>query len=116
LSLEAWQQEFAKYQQSPEYRLINRGMSLEEFKGIFWLEYIHRLWGRLIGIAFAVPMFWFMLRRRLPDGLAPHLWALLALGGLQGLMGWVMVQSGLVDRPSVSQYRLALHLGLAVAI
>ncbi len=116
LSLEAWEAEFAKYRQSPEYQLINRGMSLADFKGIFWLEYIHRLWGRLIGVAFAVPMFWFMLRRRLPEGIAPHLWFLLFLGGLQGLIGWLMVQSGLVDRPSVSQYRLAVHLGLAVAI
>lgn len=116
LSLEAWEAEFAKYRQSPEYQLINRGMSLADFKGIFWLEYIHRLWGRLIGVAFAVPMFWFMLRRRLPEGIAPHLWFLLFLGGMQGVIGWLMVQSGLVDRPSVSQYRLALHLGLAVAI
>lgn len=116
LSIEAWQEEFAKYQQSPEYKLVNRGMSLEQFQGIFWLEYIHRLWGRLIGIAFALPMFWFMLKRRVPEGLAPHLWLLLLLGGAQGLIGWLMVQSGLVDRPSVSQYRLALHLGLAVAI
>lgn len=116
LSLEAWQEEFAKYQQSPEYKLINRGMSLEQFRGIFWLEYIHRLWGRLIGIVFAVPMIWFLLKRRVPEGLAPHLWFLLFLGGAQGVVGWLMVQSGLVDRPSVSQYRLALHLGLAVAI
>jgi cytochrome c oxidase assembly protein subunit 15 len=116
LSLEAWQEEFAKYQQSPEYKLINRGMSLQDFQGIFWLEYIHRVLGRLIGVVFALPMFWFMLKRRLPQGIAPHLWLLLALGGGQGLMGWLMVQSGLVDRPSVSQYRLAAHLGLAVAI
>ncbi|MGE0153938.1 MAG: COX15/CtaA family protein [Reyranellaceae bacterium] len=116
LGAEAWQEEFAKYRQSPEYRLVNRGMSLEQFQGIFWLEYIHRLWGRLIGIAFAVPMFWFLIKRRVPPGVAPHLWLLLALGGAQGLIGWLMVQSGLVDRPSVSPYRLALHLGLAVAI
>lgn len=116
LNLEQWQQEFAKYQQSPEYRLVNRGMSLADFQGIFWLEYIHRLLGRLIGVAFALPMFWFMLKRRLPQGVAPHLWLLLILGGAQGVMGWLMVQSGLVDRPSVSQYRLAAHLGLAVAI
>lgn len=116
LSLDAWQEEFTKYQQSPEYKLINRGMSLEDFQGIFWLEYIHRVLGRLIGVVFALPMFWFMLKRRLPPGVAPHLWLLLALGGAQGVMGWLMVQSGLVDRPSVSQYRLAAHLGLAVAI
>ncbi len=116
LSLESWQEEFAKYQQSPEYKLINRGMSLEDFQGIFWLEYIHRLLGRVIGVVFALPMFWFMFKRRLPQGVAPHLWLLLALGGAQGVMGWLMVQSGLVDRPSVSQYRLAAHLGLAVAI
>lgn len=116
LSLEAWQEEFAKYQQSPEYQQINRGMSLEQFQGIFWLEYIHRLWGRLIGLVFALPMFWFLIKRRVPEGMAPHLWLLLVLGGAQGLIGWLMVQSGLVDRPSVSQYRLALHLGMAVAI
>lgn len=116
LNLEQWQAEFAKYQQSPEYRLVNRGMSLAQFQGIFWLEYIHRLLGRFIGLAFALPMAWFMIKRRLPDGVALHLWAMLALGAAQGLMGWLMVQSGLVDRPSVSQYRLAAHLGLAIVI
>jgi cytochrome c oxidase assembly protein subunit 15 len=96
--------------------MVNRGMSLAQFQGIFWLEYIHRLLGRFIGLAFAVPMAWFMIKRRLPDGVALHLWAMLALGAAQGLMGWLMVQSGLVDRPSVSQYRLAAHLGLAIVI
>lgn len=116
LSEQAWQAEFAKYRQSPEYQIVNRGMSLDQFKGIFWLEFIHRLWGRLMGLAFALPLVWFAIRRRVPQGLMPHLLAMLVLGGAQGAIGWLMVQSGLVDRPSVSQYRLAAHLGMAILI
>ena len=87
-----------------------------EFKQIFWLEYLHRLWGRLIGLVFALPLAWFWLRGKLTPALKPRLLALLVLGGLQGALGWAMVASGLVDRPSVSHYRLAAHLLLAVAL
>jgi cytochrome c oxidase assembly protein subunit 15 len=116
LSDAAWQSELQKYLSSPQGRLINRGFTVAEFKQIFWLEFIHRLWGRLIGVAFAVPLAWFWLRGRLPAALKPRLLALLVLGGLQGALGWAMVASGLVDRPSVSHYRLAAHLLLAVAL
>jgi cytochrome c oxidase assembly protein subunit 15 len=96
--------------------LINRGFTIAEFKEIFWLEYIHRLWGRLIGVVFALPLAWFWIRGRLSPALKPRLAALLVLGGLQGALGWAMVASGLIDRPSVSHYRLAGHLLLAVAL
>jgi cytochrome c oxidase assembly protein subunit 15 len=111
-----WQEAFAKYQSTPEYRLVNHAMDVAAFKGIFWWEYFHRLLGRLIGVAFFVPLAWYALRRRLPPGLAPRLAAIFALGGLQGAMGWYMVQSGLVDDPRVSHFRLTAHLGLALAI
>ncbi|MCZ6523854.1 MAG: COX15/CtaA family protein [Alphaproteobacteria bacterium] len=112
----AWQAEFEHYKQYPEYRKINLGMALAEFKGIFRFEYAHRVLGRLIGIAFALPFLYFLLRRRLEPGLTPKLVLMLVLGGLQGLLGWYMVMSGLVDRPDVSQYRLTAHLGLAVVV
>ena len=112
----AWQAEFEHYKQFPEYQKINLGMSLAAFKGIFWFEYAHRVLGRLIGIAFALPFLYFLLRRRLEPGLTPKLVLMLVLGGLQGLLGWYMVMSGLVDRPDVSQYRLTAHLGLAVVV
>jgi heme a synthase len=91
-------------------------MSQAEFKTIFWWEWAHRFLGRVIGLAFALPLLWFALRSRLPKGLLPKLVGLLALGGLQAGIGWYMVSSGLVDRVDVSQYRLALHLGTAFAI
>src|SRR5262245_31332704 len=112
----AWQAELQKYLSSPQGRLINRGFDVAEFKQIFWLEFVHRLWGRLIGVAFALPLAWFWLRGALPAALKPRLLVLLVLGGLQGALGWAMVASGLVDRPSVSHYRLAGHLLLAVAL
>lgn len=112
----AWQAVFDKYRQFPEYQQINRGMNLEQFKTIFMYEYLHRVLGRLIGLLFAVPLAYFALRGRIRPGLMPRLLALLVLGGCQGLLGWYMVKSGLVDRPSVSQYRLTAHLGLAVAL
>ena len=115
-SEEAWQVLFADYKRFPEYQEINRGMSLDAFKGIFWLEYAHRLLGRIVGIAFALPFLWFLFRRAFDWSLAVKVLAIGVLGGLQGLLGWYMVQSGLVDRPDVSPYRLAAHLGLAVAI
>jgi cytochrome c oxidase assembly protein subunit 15 len=112
----AWQDAFAKYRSTPEYRQVNQGMSLAEFKGIFWWEYFHRLLGRVIGVAFLVPLVWFALRRAIPPGYTWKLAGIFALGGLQGAMGWYMVQSGLVDDPRVSQFRLTAHLGLALVI
>ncbi|NDP41386.1 MAG: heme A synthase [Aromatoleum sp.] len=111
-----WQTAFAKYQATPEYQQVNKGMQLDEFKGIFWWEYFHRLLGRLIGIAFLVPLLWFVLRRNVPPGHAGKLATIFVLGGLQGAMGWYMVKSGLVDDPRVSQFRLTAHLGLAFVI
>lgn len=116
LSDQEWQETFAQYQAFPEYQKINRGMSLTEFKSIFWFEYLHRLLGRSIGVAFLFPFFWFWQKKRVPPGLMPKLTFLFVLGGLQGLMGWYMVKSGLVDDPRVSQYRLAAHLALAFLI
>lgn len=116
LSDSAWQAELQKYLSSPQGRMVNRHFTVGEFQQIFWLEYLHRLWGRLIGVAFALPLAWFWLRGQLTPQLKPRLVALLILGGLQGALGWTMVASGLIDRPSVSHYRLAAHLLLAVAI
>ena len=111
-----WQATFDKYKLTPEYRLVNEGMSLDEFKGIFWWEYYHRLLGRLIGFAFLIPFLWFLLRRRIPEGYGWPLAGIFVLGGLQGAMGWYMVKSGLVDDPRVSQFRLTAHLALAFLI
>ncbi len=111
-----WEAAFAKYRATPEYRQVNAGMSLAEFKGIFWWEYFHRLLGRTIGVAFIVPFAWFAVRRKIPRGYAGALSAILVLGGLQGAMGWYMVRSGLVDDPRVSQFRLTAHLALAFLI
>ena len=116
LSHEQWETTFALYQQSPEFQKINRGMDLEGFKGIFWLEYFHRLLGRLIGAIFLVPLLYFIIRRRIAKPLVPKLVVLFVLGGLQGLLGWYMVKSGLARDPHVSQYRLTAHLGLAFLI
>ncbi|MXN67302.1 heme A synthase [Stappia sp. GBMRC 2046] len=111
-----WQEEFAKYRQIPEYQQINKGMSLDEFKFIFWWEWAHRLLGRFIGVAFFVPMVWFWARGQVEPWLKPRLVAGFMLGGLQGAVGWWMVASGLVERTDVSQYRLATHLTLAIVI
>ncbi len=116
LSDEEWQEEFTKYQTSPEYRLRNSDMTVEEFKGIFYWEWGHRLLGRLIGVFFFIPMVWFWARNKIPDGYKPKLVILLILGGSQGLLGWYMVMSGLVDEPAVSHYRLTAHLSLALFI
>ena len=116
LSTADWVYLFDQYKLFPEYRLVNQGMSLEEFKQIFWFEYLHRMLGRLIGILFFVPLMVFLWLGKVKSSLKPHLLFLLFLGGCQGFMGWYMVKSGLVDRPDVSQYRLTAHLGLAVAI
>ena len=111
-----WQQTFEKCQLTPEYQLVNKGMGLEEFKLIFWWEYWHRLLGRLIGVVYLIPFLWFIARRDIPAGHGWKLFGIFLLGGLQGVMGWYMVKSGLVDDPRVSQFRLTAHLGLALAI
>jgi len=116
LSQGDWEAAFAKYRATPEYQQVNKGMTLEAFKGIFWWEYAHRLLGRLIGVAFLVPLVAFALARRIPRGLVRALVAIFVLGGLQGAMGWYMVKSGLVDDPRVSQFRLTAHLLLAFVI
>ena len=116
LSEADWQALFAKYRQSPQFQKVFPDLTLAGFKGIFWLEYIHRLWGRLIGVVFLLPFLWFWIRGRIPRGYGPALLGLFVLGGLQGGVGWLMVASGLVDRPAVSHYRLAIHLGLAILI
>lgn len=116
LTQSAWEAAFAAYQRIPEYQQINRGMSLAEFKSIFFWEYVHRLLGRVIGLAFALPLLWFAWRRAIPAGYAPRLLALLALGALQGTIGWWMVSSGLVLRTDVSHLRLAVHLLTAFLI
>lgn len=116
LTAAAWDAEFALYQTSPEYLIVNEGMSLAQFKFIYWWEYGHRLLGRVIGLAFALPLILLAVTRRIPSGYAPRFVALLVLGGLQGALGWYMVQSGLRDVPEVSHYRLTAHLMLALII
>jgi cytochrome c oxidase assembly protein subunit 15 len=116
LGPEAWQLEFENYQRFPEYQKLNQGMTLAEFKSIFWFEFSHRLLGRGIGVLYFVPFVFFLLRRRIDRRLFPRLLILFVLGGLQGLLGWWMVKSGLVEQPDVSHYRLTAHLGLAVLI
>ncbi len=111
-----WQSRFEKYQASPEFRKLNSEMTLSEFKSIFWLEFLHRLWGRIIGVAFLIPFLVFLVKGWISHPLAYKLVAIFVLGGLQGGLGWFMVMSGLVDRPDVSQYRLAAHFGLALVI
>jgi cytochrome c oxidase assembly protein subunit 15 len=111
-----WQELFAKYRETPEYKLVNLGMDLEGFKRIFWWEYVHRLLGRLVGLVYLLPFLWFLVRRRIERPLAWKLWGVFALGALQGALGWYMVKSGLVDDPKVSHFRLTAHLGVALAI
>ncbi len=116
LSEAAWLEEFAKYQSSPEFRQRNHDMGLAGFKGIFWWEYVHRLLGRVIGLAFLLPFLYFLARGTVRGRLAWQLASIFTLGGLQGAMGWYMVKSGLDHDPMVSPVRLAAHLGLAVLI
>ncbi len=111
-----WQTQFDTYKQSPEYQKLNSGMNLAAFKTIYFWEWLHRLWGRLIGLVYALPLIYFAVRRHIPRWLQPRLVFFLALGGLQGFIGWYMVKSGLIDEPRVSHYRLALHLGTAFVI
>jgi cytochrome c oxidase assembly protein subunit 15 len=113
LNKEAWQKVFELYQLSPEYQKVNYGMSLEEFKHIFWLEYVHRLWGRIIGIAFVVPVFYAYKHPKIRSYI-PKLIVIWVVGAGQGLVGWYMIKSGLVHDPYVSPYRLALHLALGL--
>jgi len=116
LSEAEWTRVFELYQQSPEFRHVNSWMDLEAFKTIFFWEYLHRVWGRLIGIVFAVPFLFFLLTGRIERALAPRLATLFLLGGLQGAIGWWMVTSGLADEPRVSPYRLTVHLSMAFLI
>lgn len=111
-----WSRQFEAYKTIPQYREMNRGMSLSEFKTIFWWEWGHRLLGRLIGAVFLLPFLWFLWRGFLSPALKRRLWAIFLLGGVQGAVGWWMVSSGLTGRVSVSQYRLAVHFMLALFI
>ncbi|OJX51680.1 MULTISPECIES: COX15/CtaA family protein [unclassified Devosia] len=116
LSEADWQHEFELYQQIPQYQVLNQGMTLDEFKFIFFWEWFHRAWGRLIGVVFAVPFLVFLVQRRFTWNLAAPLGGLFILGGLQGALGWWMVTSGLTELTSVSQYRLAAHLTAALLL
>ena len=111
-----WAEEFANYQQSPEFKKINFNMTVDEFKKIFYFEYAHRMLGRFIGLFFLVPFLIFWLSKKIRPGLTPKLLIMFVLGGFQGLLGWYMVKSGLVDNPHVSQYRLTAHLSAAILI
>jgi len=118
LSHTDWVHAFALYQATPEYQQINgpAGMTLAQFKQIYWWEFLHRLLGRLIGVIFAIPLLWFAVRREIPRGYGWKMVGLLILGGLQGALGWYMVMSGLSERTDVSHFRLAAHLLLALTI
>jgi len=116
LSDAAWADMFAKYQQSPQFQLVNDHMDLAGFKGIFWLEFIHRNWGRLLGFAFLIPFVVFVWKKIITKAEAPALALLFGLGAGQGVLGWAMVASGLRDRPEVSHYRLAAHLFAALVL
>ena len=107
---------FAGYKQIPQYQILHHGMTLEEFKNIFFWEWLHRFWGRVIGLVFAVPLLVFWIQKRIDKKLGFKLLGIFALGGLQGFIGWFMVESGLEVRTSVSPYRLALHLGFALLV
>ena len=111
-----WLRVFKLYQTSPEFLQVNINMDLAGFKVIFFWEYVHRVWGRILGLAFGIPLLFFWLSGRIPQGYGLPLLGLLALGGVQGIIGWWMVSSGLVDNPAVSQYRLATHLSMALLI
>jgi len=117
LSDAEWQRLYALYQQIPQYSLVNQGFGIEGFKGIFWLEWGHRLWGRLIGLAFLLPLLWFAVRGAINGRLARRLGLLFLLGGLQGAIGWFMVASGFAaDSTTVSPYRLVIHLTMALLL
>ena len=111
-----WIELFEKYKQFPEYKLINKNISLDDFKFIFWMEYIHRIWGRLIFLIFLIPLIIFLKKKYIPKKLKKHFLIILLLILLQGLFGWHMVKSGLIDIPDVSHYRLSIHLTMAFII
>ena len=111
-----WMRIFKLYQASPEFQQVNIDMNLAGFKVIFFWEYVHRVWGRILGLAFGIPLLFFWLAGRIPQGYSLPLLGILALGSVQGIIGWWMVTSGLVDNPAVSQYRLAIHLSMALLI
>ena len=111
-----WQTLFERYKQFPQYQLVNQWMTLDDFKRIFFWEYVHRLWGRLIGLVYVVPMAVFWARGQLAGTPKARIFLAFLLGGLQGFVGWIMVKSGLVDQPQVSHLRLALHFGLALFV
>jgi len=116
LDTAAWQREFAAYQAYPEFQKLNSWMGLKDFKAIYYVEYAHRMLGRLTGLVFLLPFLWFLAGKRIDRQLGLRLAGLFLLGAAQGGLGWFMVKSGLIDRPDVSHYRLTAHLGLAVAI
>jgi len=116
LNKEEWMEVFEKYKSTPEFILINYNFSLEEFKSIYWWEYIHRMLGRFIGVVFIIPFGYFIVRKRLSNSLIKKLLIVFALGSLQAFLGWYMVKSGLVKDPTVSHYRLASHLVIALAL
>jgi len=116
MSAAAWQDAFAAYKAIPQYQAIHADMTLDQFKQIYFWEYVHRLWGRLIGFAFLLPFLWFVIRGQVSRRLIAPLAGLFVLGGLQGALGWWMVESGLEARIEVSQYRLAAHLAMAIVI
>jgi heme a synthase len=116
LSQADWERAFEAYKLIPQYKSLNAGMSLSEFKTIFWWEWSHRLLGRVIGMVYLLPFLFFLWRGGMSDGLKRRLWLIFGLGALQGAVGWWMVASGLSERTEVSQYRLATHLVLALLI
>ena len=116
ITQQEWVEEFTHYQQSPEFKKINYNMTVDEFKKIFYFEYAHRMLGRFIGMFFLVPFLFFWFSKKIRPGLTPKLLVMFVLGGFQGLLGWYMVKSGLVDNPHVSQYRLTAHLSAAILI
>ncbi len=109
-----WQEAFGLYKETPEYQKVNKGMSLGEFKFIYFWEYMHRLWARLLGFVFLLPFIWFLLKRKMTKKWIKRSLGAFALGGLAGIFGWLMVVSGLQDRPMVSPYRLVIHLSIAI--
>lgn len=116
LSEDAWLDLFIRYQGIPEFQIVNQGMTIDEFKVIYWWEWTHRNYGRFIGLVFFIPFAWFLLRHKIRGGLAGRLGGILALGALQGFIGWYMVQSGLEEGVDVSPYRLAIHLAVPFVI
>ncbi len=116
LNPDEWQAVFDLYKESPEFKKVNADMTVEGFKSIFWLEFTHRLWGRSMGVVFFLPFVFFLLKGWVTSPLVPRLVLIFILGGLQGVLGWYMVKSGLVDNPDVSQYRLTAHFSAAVII